>query len=161
MMSTQSAVDPPADWGDVHVFLQWYIAQSWNSNQGYRYTWRNDGWLAAWERTSNGSSGIVDGELGKGLGSNMKSRGFWFCSTGYAHLQEGGTLIRHLLALHQHLNSKAPSQQAHCHIHNCSLSSNRNTGGHLRLDHRITYCKEWFNRNTYTQITVHCLPADA
>jgi len=30
--------------------------------------------LAAWERTSNGSFGIVDGELGKGLGSNMKSR---------------------------------------------------------------------------------------
>jgi hypothetical protein len=63
--------------------------------------------------------------------------------------------------LHQHLSLKAPSQQTHCHIHNFSLSSNRNTGGHLRLDHRITYCKEWFNRNTYTQITIHCLPADA
>ncbi len=73
-----TVVDPPADWGDAHVFLQWYIAHSWNSNQGYRYTWRSDGWLAAWERTSNGSSGVVDGELGKRLGSNMKSRDFDF-----------------------------------------------------------------------------------
>jgi len=42
-------------------------------------------------------------------------KGFWFCSKIYAHLQKEGTFLPCI-----HTNLEAPSQQTHCHIHECS-----------------------------------------
>jgi hypothetical protein len=42
-------------------------------------------------------------------------KGFRFSSTVYTHLQKEGTFLSCI-----HINLEAPSQQTHCHIHECS-----------------------------------------